>query len=105
MLIMCGAIPSLHYMPSWHVCLISETTLCSVKYFKISEVWDFMQLWARWSRDGIPVEERFPAPVQTGPGAPSSLQYNGYWVFPRDKAVGVLALTTHIHLAPRLKKE
>jgi len=26
--------------------------------------------------------ERFSAPVQTGPGGPLSLLYNGYWVFP-----------------------
>ena len=31
---------------------------------------------------------RFSAPVQTGPGAPPSLLYNGYRVFPEGKAAG-----------------
>ena len=30
-------------------------------------------------------EARFSAPVQTGPGAPPNLLYNGYRVFPWDK--------------------
>jgi hypothetical protein len=31
---------------------------------------------------------RFFAHVQTGPGGPPSLLYNGYWVFPGGKAAG-----------------
>ena len=31
------------------------------------------------------MESRFSATVQTGPGPPSSLLYNGYRVFPRGK--------------------
>jgi len=31
---------------------------------------------------------RFSAPVQTGPGGPSSLLYNGYRVFPGGKTAG-----------------
>jgi hypothetical protein len=30
-------------------------------------------------------DARFFAPVQTGPGGPPSLLYNGYWVFPGGK--------------------
>jgi len=37
------------------------------------------------SGDRIPVGARFSAPVQTCPGAPPSLLYNGYRVFPGDK--------------------
>jgi len=43
--------------------------------------------WLRAGRSGdrIPVEARFSAPVQTGPGCPPSLLYNGYRVFPGVK--------------------
>jgi hypothetical protein len=30
---------------------------------------------------------------------------NGYWVFPEGKAGRGVALTTHPHIAPRLRKE
>jgi hypothetical protein len=41
------------------------------------------------SGDRIPVGgARFSAPVQTGPGDPPSLPYNGYRVFPGGKAAG-----------------
>jgi hypothetical protein len=41
------------------------------------------------------------------PWGPPSLLYNGYRVFPGVKAAGGggVALTTHFHLAPRLKKK
>ena len=39
--------------------------------------------------DGPGIESRwgarFSAPVQTGPGSPPSLLYNGYRILPRDK--------------------
>ena len=57
----------------------------------------------RYGLDGLGIESRwgarFSAPAQTGPGAHL---YNGYRVFPGGKAV---ELTTHPHLAPRLKEE
>jgi len=39
---------------------------------------DGLGIESRWRRD-------FPAPVQTGPGAPPSLLYNGYRVLPGGK--------------------
>jgi len=39
------------------------------------------------------------------PWGPPSVLYNVYRVFPGGKAAGGVALTTHHHLAPRLKKE
>jgi len=39
------------------------------------------------------------------PWGPPSLQYNGYRVFPGDKAAVGVALATHPHLALMLKKE
>jgi hypothetical protein len=46
--------------------------------------------WLRAGRSGdrIPVGARFFAHVQTGPGAPPSLLYNGYRVFPGGKEAG-----------------
>jgi len=52
---------------------------------------------SRWGRD-------FPHPSIPALGLPSLL-YNVYRDFPRGKAAGGVALTTHSHLAPRLKKE
>ena len=46
----------------------------------------------RYGLDGPVIEsrweKRFSAPGQTGPGAPPSLLYNGYRVFPGGKAAG-----------------
>ena len=39
------------------------------------------------------------------PWAPPILLYNGYRVFPGDKATGGVVLTAHPHLAPKLKEE
>ena len=47
---------------------------------------------------------RFSAPVQTGPGAPPSLLYNGYRVFPGGKAAGAWRLTPHPLLVPWSRK-
>ena len=41
-----------------------------------------------WSGDRILVEARISAPVQAGPGGPSSLLYSGYCVIPGGKAAG-----------------
>jgi hypothetical protein len=44
--------------------------------------------------------------VQTGPGAHSaSYQMGTRCSFPGGKAAGVVELTTHLHLVPRLKNE
>jgi hypothetical protein len=56
------------------------------------------------SGDRIPVGARFSAPVQTGPGAYPASYTMGTGSFPGVKRPGV-ALNTHPHLAPRLKKE
>ena len=46
------------------------------------------------------LEAKLPASVQTGPGAhPIS------YIFPGGKCGRGVALTTHLHLGPRLKKE
>jgi hypothetical protein len=39
-------------------------------------------------RDRIPVSARFIAPVQTGPGGPPRLLFDGYQFFPGGKAAG-----------------
>jgi hypothetical protein len=55
--------------------------------------------------DRIPVGARFPAPVQTGPGAnPDSYKMGTESLFQGKRGRGV-ALTTHPHLVPRLKKQ
>ena len=54
--------------------------------------------------DRIPVEARFPTPLQPGPGA-HSLLYNGYRVpFPGVKRQE-LGVNHPPHIAPMLKKE
>ena len=74
-----------------------------IVYPNIKE-FEILALMSAWygleSGDRIPVEARFFASVQTGPGAqPAIFQYNGHRVsFPG-------ALTTLPDLAPRLKKE
>jgi hypothetical protein len=58
------------------------------------------------SEDRIPVEARFSAPVQTGPVAHPASYTMGTGSFPGVKRAGRgVALTTHPHLAPGLKKE
>jgi hypothetical protein len=52
----------------------------------------------------IPVRARFSAPVQTGPGTHPASCTMGTGSFQGAKRRGV-ALTTHLHLAPRLRKE
>jgi hypothetical protein len=54
--------------------------------------------------DRILLAERFPAPFQTVSGAHSSSYTMGTLSFLEGKQMGV-ALTTNIHLAPRLRKE
>jgi len=56
------------------------------------------------SGDRIPVRARFPAPVQTGPGAHSISYTMGTGSFPGVKRTGRGA-DHPPHLAPRLKKE
>ena len=54
--------------------------------------------------DRIPVEARFSAPVQTGPGAHPASYTMGAGCFLGVKRSGRV-LTTNPHLAPRLKEE
>jgi hypothetical protein len=56
----------------------------------------------RYELDG-PVIEIFRTRPDR-PWGPPSLLYNGYRVFPGGKNGRAVALTTHSHLAPRLKK-
>jgi len=51
-------------------------------------IYIYIHIATRCGLDGPGIESRFSAPVQTGPGGPLSLQYNGYRVFPRGKAAG-----------------
>ena len=44
---------------------------------------------------------RFPA-IQTGPGDPPSLLYNGYWIFPEGRGCRGVGLTPHPHLVPKV---
>jgi hypothetical protein len=57
--------------------------------------------------DGPEIESQWGEFVRTRPDlpwGPPSLLHNGYLVFPGGKAGRGVALTTHLHLAPRLKK-
>jgi hypothetical protein len=56
----------------------------------------------RYGLDGLGIESRFSAPVQTGPGGTPSLLYNGYGALPEDKERPKRGVD---HQAPRLKKE
>jgi len=63
----------------------------------------------RYRLDGPEIESRwgarFSPPIQTGPGAhPASYTMGTGCLFPGFNGWGV-ELTTHPHLAPRLKKE
>jgi len=62
--------------------------------------------WLRTGRSGnrVPVAERFSAPVQTGPDANPAFYTRGTGYFRGVSGRGV-ALTTHPHIKPKLKKE
>ena len=51
---------------------------------QLSRYSDSLRAGRSWDR--IPMGAIFSAPVQTGRGAPPSLVYNGYRIFPGDKA-------------------
>ena len=57
------------------------------------------------SGDRIPVLARYSPPVQTGPGAHPVSCTMGTGSLDREKSVRSVVLTTHRHLASRLKKE
>jgi hypothetical protein len=57
------------------------------------------------SGDRILVEVRFSAPVHIGPGTHTACCTMGTGFLSRKQSGRGLALTTHPHLAPRLKKE
>jgi hypothetical protein len=61
--------------------------------------------WLDDQRDRIPVEVRFHAPVQTGPGAHPASYTIGTGSLSQGYSGRCVALTTHPHLAQRLKKE
>ena len=62
--------------------------------------------WLRAGRSGdrIPVEARFSAPVQTGPGAHPASCTMGTGSFPGVKSGRVMTLTPHPLLVPRSRK-
>ena len=83
---------------------------CSLTYCTVNIVGrdSSVGIASRYGLDGPgdrnPVEARFSAPVHTGPvGHPASCTV-GIGSFPGVKRPGV-ALTTHPHLAPRLRTE
>ena len=61
-------------------------------------------LWPGRSGDRIPLQARFSAPVQTGPGAHPASCTMGTGFFPGVKWPG-RGVDNSPHLAPRLKKE
>jgi len=79
-------------------------------YFKIysRSVWAGLSQWVLRLATGWTFRGSNPEGEArlSAPWGPPSLLYNGYRVFPGDKAAGAwLYLTTHLHLAPRLRKE
>ena len=60
---------------------------------------------ARRAGDWIPVGGETFHTCPEWPWGPPNLLYNGYQVFPGGTAAGGMALTTHPHVALRLKKE
>jgi hypothetical protein len=80
-----------------------ETKMCVLKWLGyLTQYSD--SLWAGQSGDQILVGARYSVPVQTGSEAHPSSYIMGTGSFLGVKLQGV-ALTTHPHLAPRLKKE
>ena len=63
------------------------------------------ELRAGWSGDRIPVEARFFAPVQTGPGAHPASCTMGTGSFPAVKSGRGVTLTPHPLLVPLVMKE
>jgi len=61
-------------------------------------------LWDGRSGDRVPVRAKFPAPVQTVPGANLPSHYMGIGSFPGVRRTR-LGVDHPPHLAPRLKKE
>jgi hypothetical protein len=65
-------------------------------------------MWKTYKERKLEGIQRFSVHVQTGPGAPPGLLYSGYRVtgsLSRGYSGSGVALTTHLHLALRLKKE
>ena len=67
--------------------------------------YNLYSLWAERSGDRIPVGVRISAPVQTGPGAHPAFCTMGTGSLSREQSGQGVALTTHPHLQPMLKKK
>ena len=90
----------------WQVALFLSEDLTILSSYSVTVTGrDSDSLRAGLSGDRIPVEARFSAPVQTGPGAhPASCTMGTRSLSRRSSSRGV-ALTTYNNLVPRLKKE
>ena len=85
-------------------CIITESAVslplfpqtCRYKNIHCTHNW----LWAGWSGDRIPVEVRFSAPVQIGPGAHPASCTMATRSFPGVKSCRGLTLTPHPLLVP-----
>ena len=85
---------------------VLESALCknTTNDWEAAIAQSVLRLATRWTvRDRIPVGSRYSALVQTGPGAHPASYTMGTGSFPGERGRGVS--TTHLHLAPRLKKE
>jgi len=86
-----------------HQCMVmNHLKLVNTVFGANSQYSDLLR--AGWSGCWIPGGSRFSAPVLTGSEAPLASYTMGTGSFPGVSNQDV-ALTTHTHLAPRLKKE
>jgi hypothetical protein len=89
-------------LPLWAVRPVQSLSACT----RVTFTFTFLptaQLQAERSGDRIPVGSEIYHTRPDRLWGPPSLLYHGYRVFPEGKAAGTL--TTHHHLAPKLKKE
>jgi hypothetical protein len=81
----------------------------TLPYLATDSVFKRAGIATRYGLDGPGIEsrwrERFSAPVQTGPGAHPASYTMGTGSLSRGESGRGVALTTHPHLVPRLKKE
>jgi hypothetical protein len=79
-----------YFIPNKMASFVS--TYCNFCFSSLIIPFDLLR--AVWSWVWIPVGARFFAHVQTGPGAPPNLLYNGYQVYLWGKAAGALRWPT-----------